>query len=437
MKTPELNSMNFLPEAKDFEQSSANNLAWLSPLRQNAAKHFLELGIPTIKNEEWKYTDTRGILERKFYFPKESQLQNKELLQRHLNPQDINIVFVNGHFSSELSETKDLPKGISIVNIGNIAAQKDQDLASLINKYDLRQDDAFCALNNAFLKDGTFIKVSENVIEGRLIHIIHLTDTLSKDSVIFPRTLILAGKSSETKIIETYASSSEKSYLTGAVSDVFLAANAKLHHYKIQSEGKNAFHIGATRAFQERDSHFESFSLSVGGKLVRNNLSIVLNGEGADAVLNGLYSVTDHQHIDNHTSVDHRPPNCTSNQLYKGILDGHARAVFNGKIFVRREAQKTNSYQLNKNLLLGAGCQVDTKPQLEIFADDVKCTHGATIGQLDEDELFYLETRAIPKKLATKMLSRGFVNDILDRVESSDVKGRLDSVLTSASTILQ
>jgi Fe-S cluster assembly protein SufD len=218
-------------------------------------------------------------------------------------------------------------------------------------------------------------------------------------------------------------------YFTNASTDVFLDANASLHYCKAQKESLNAYHIGQTRVWQERDSNFDGFSLTAGSQLTRNSLNIALNGEGANAGLNALYSVFGNQHVDNHTSVDHRVPNCTSNQLYKGILNGDSRAVFNGKVFVRPIAQQTNSYQLNKNLLLGNNCRVDTKPQLEIFADDVKCTHGATIGQLDENEMFYLQTRCIPRNVATKMLVHGFVDDLFGLIKNSSTLQKVNALM--------
>ena len=217
--------------------------------------------------------------------------------------------------------------------------------------------------------------------------------------------------------------------MTSALTDISLAKNALLYYSRAQKENLKSYHIGNTRVWQERDSNFQGFSFVAGGALIRNNLDVVLNGEGAQSFLNALYSVYGTQHVDNHTSVDHRVPNCMSNQLYKGILNGASRAVFNGKIFVRPIAQKTNSYQLNKNLLLGKDCRVDTKPQLEIFADDVKCTHGATIGQMNEEELFYLQTRAIGKQDATRMLARGFAEDVLNQIKNEAVHQKLTEYL--------
>ena len=265
----------------------------------------------------------------------------------------------------------------------------------------------------------------------------HIT-TVDKDDVMtLPRSLIIVGESAQAEILESHISTAAHFYFSNALTDILVNQNANLKYYKAQSEGPKAYHIGTTRVLQGQGSQFESFSFSIGAKLTRNNLNIFLNGEGSSAVLNGLYAVSDSQHVDNHTSVDHRPPRCVSNQLYKGILDGSATAAFNGKIFVRRIAQQTNSYQLNKNLLLGKGCQVNTKPQLEIFADDVRCTHGATIGQLNEEELFYLESRAIPKNLAVKMLARGFVDDILSKLTNVEIHKRFENLLTKTFSILR
>ncbi len=420
---------------KDFEdqQKILNNKApqWLKDFRKQGLTHFTQLGIPTIRDEEWKYTNISPIVQRTYELTfEDGQLLNTEPLERYCDPKEFNLVFVNGIFSQKLSQLKSLPQGVHISTLQEAIVSHDPELEKLLKKYDAKSESAFVALNRALTQDGAYIKIADKVIVNKLIHIIHITNTSDKEIFSSPHTLITLGKSSEAKVLESHlAFSNEMIYFVNALTDIFLGENATLWYCKAQSESLKAFHIGATRIWEERNSNFNGFSLDLGGRIARNNLDVALSGEGGNAILDGLYCVHGGQLVDNHTCVDHREPNATSNQLYKGILNGASRAVFNGKIIVRPIAQKTNSYQLNKNILLGKECLVDTKPQLEIFADDVKCTHGATIGQLNEDEIFYLRTRAIPKRTAIKMLSRGFVDDVLQRIPDESVVRKLNQLL--------
>ena len=410
---------------------------WLADARSAGIHRFNQLGFPTPKDEEWKHTSIAPIVERKFHLPTAQKIIEVNAFEGYRSGFDVTIVFVNGFFSKEYSHFGNLSKKCSLVNLAEISERDNENIRPLLDKYASAAEDSFAALNRAFLNNGTVIKIDDKAVVEKPIHIIHIASGIKDNAIIFPRTLIILGKSSEAEILESHVAFCDTSYFVNAVSDIFVAEDAKLRYYKTQGESPKAFHIATTRAWQERNSQFETFSFSTGAEITRNNLTVTLNGEGASAVLNGLYAATGHQLVDNHTAVDHRTPHCTSNQLYKGILDGDARAVFNGKIFVRREAQQTNSYQLNKNLMLGKGCQVNTKPQLEIFADDVRCTHGATIGQLNEDEIFYLLTRAIPKNLAVKMLARGFVDDIFSKVRNETVRGKMDKLLTNAFSVLK
>jgi len=403
---------------------------WLNKLRLAGISQFNELGIPTVKNEEWKYTNLSALAKHTFELPRDDKLIETEALNVYRSDNDINIVFINGILSMELSNFNKIPKGITLSTINEAIANKTPTIEKLLTKYDLNKETVFVGLNQAFNESGTYINVEQKTVHEGLIHIIHVTSSKAANTVSMPKTLIHLDRSSEITILESHVSFNDQAvYFTNALTDIFLEENATLHYSKAQKESLNAFHIGQTRVWQERNSNYDGFTLTAGSKLTRNNLNIVLNGEGADAILNALYSIYNDQHVDNHTSVDHQVPNCTSNQLYKGILNGNSRAVFNGKVFVRPIAQQTNSYQLNKNLLLGENCRVDTKPQLEIFADDVKCTHGATIGQLDENEMFYLQTRCIPRNLATKMLVHGFVNDLFSMIKNDSIHQKVDALM--------
>ncbi len=419
-----------------FPRIQKSSPGWLNAIHQNGVNRFQQLGLPTPKDEEWKYTNVASIAAKKFHIPSTHTLLENDELTAYTNDSDILLVFVNGIFDKKLSSVSQFPAKCEILNFADLNEKDTQFLQPYLDKYSLQGEETFAALNRSLMHHGTVVRIADKAIFEKLIHIVHVVSGEEHDILVSPRTLVLLGRLSEAQILESYISFSPVSYFTNAVTDIFLADDSKLRYYKTQGEGANAFHIGTTRVWQERNSQLESFSFSTGAQLARNNLTIALNGAGAGTILNGLYAATDEQLVDNHTVVDHREPNATSNQLYKGILDGNAKAVFNGKIFVKQIAQKTNAYQLNKNLMLGKGCQVNTKPQLEIFADDVKCTHGATIGQLNEDEMFYLQARAIPKKTAVKMLSRGFVNDILGRVNNESVRKKMNHLLTNAFSVL-
>lgn len=432
-------NINFIKELEGIVQSAQNSQypQWFNQLRATGLSDFNKRGIPTVKDEEWKYTNLASLAKLTFERPTNSDLIEMEAFRAYRNDEDINIVFVNGSLSVELSNINKIPEGITISTIDEAIANSIPGIEKFLTQYDLAHETAFVGLNEALNETGTYIGVEKKTVYEGLIHIIHVTSSKSTNTVSMPRTLITLDQSSEVTILESHIAFNDQIvYFTNALTDIFLGEDATLHYSKAQKESLNAFHIGQTRVFQERNSNYDGFTLTVGSKLTRNNLNIVLNGEGADTILNALYSIYGEQHVDNHTSVDHHVPNCTSNQLYKGILNNASRAVFNGKVFVRSIAQQTNSYQLNKNLLLGNDCRVDTKPQLEIFADDVKCTHGATIGQLDENEMFYLQTRCIPRNLATKMLVHGFVDDLFSTIKNNNIRQKVDALMQPSFEVL-
>ena len=284
-------------------------------------------------------------------------------------------------------------------------------------------------MNQALFLDGALIQVEKNAVIEPLVHVIHVTSGILPDTVLFPRSFISVGEAAKVNILESHICFEPVGYLANAVTDMRIASNASVGYCKAQVESHQAVHIGTTRIWQEAGSWLDAFSFTHGGQMVRNNLSIFLKGEGAHTVMNGLYAIDGSQHVDNHTLLDIQQPDCTSFQLYKGLLMAKSRAVFNGKIYVHPVAQKTNAYQLNKHLLLGQDARVDTKPQLEIFADDVKCSHGATIGQLREEEIFYLQSRGIEPKMAVQLLSKGFIDDIINTIKTEAIRGKLNRLL--------
>ncbi|MCA9398559.1 MAG: Fe-S cluster assembly protein SufD [Candidatus Omnitrophica bacterium] len=419
---------NFKEEAEKTIKEDSNS--WLKDLRNASLARVNELKVPTTKDEEWKYTNLSTAVGRSYALSQKAEFKEKEGFDRYTVDDKIRVTFVNGVFSQELSKLDRLPKGLTILPLKEAIQTEEPLIQKILNKYETNKTTLFAALNTVLMNAGVFIKVDANVIIEDDVHVLHVMSSSNGESLSLPRSIIYLGKSAEATVLESHvAFTDDITYFVNALNDIYLSENATLHYCKAQKESLKAFHVGNSRVWQEANSNLDSISVVAGAALARNDIDIILEGEGINSTLNGLYSVYGDQHVDNHTSVDHRFPNCVSNQLYKGVLNGAARAVFNGKIFVRDIAQQTNSYQLNKNLLLGKDCRVDTKPQLEIFADDVKCTHGATVGQLNEDELFYLETRCIPRKAAIKMLARGFVDDLLNDIKSRDINDKLHILL--------
>lgn len=426
-----------LENLKDESQKRIDgSVAWLSELRQNSWELFSQTGLPTTRHEEWKYLNLSGLPSLVKEVEHSVDASPKDVSE-YLDDNDLNIVFVNGVFSQEFSNINKLPKGISIAPLAQSLASQDGTISELFQRTSVNDPEPFLSLNTALFKDGAFIKIADNVIFQKVIHILHVTSPSADNVAVFPRTVIMAGKSAQASILESYVGIKDEAYFINPVTDMQVGENAVLNYYKCQADGPQAVHIGAVRVSQDANSQLEAFSLAVGARLARNNISVASNGEGTDSILDGLYVLGASQQVDNHTLIDHRQPNCTSHQLYKGILNDQSHAIFNGKIFVRPIAQKTNSYQLNKHLLLGKESRVDTKPQLEIFADDVKCTHGATIGQLNEDEIFYFQTRCISKDDAIRMLSRGFVDDLLDKLRDQNVRQKLSRLLSKKIAILR
>ncbi len=431
-KSPLLKTLE--KHCEDLAQNSSST--WFKTLRAEGLARFLLLGIPTTKDEDWKYTNLSVLSSKHFKPTTKMALTTNQHLKKICAQDDITLVFVNGMLDENLSSTDQLPKGLTILPLEKALNDNESLIKDLLNQHDLTKENRFTSLNRALTNNACFIHVLEKTIVEKLIHIVHVTQC-KESGLTAPSTFIVVGKSAQATVLETHIGMSGNTYVAIAATDVFLAENAILHYCKAQSESLNAYHIGNTRVWQQSDSHFDGFSLMNGGEVTRNDLDIVSNGEGTSSTLNGFYGSTGKQHIDNHSTMDHRLPNCTSNQLYKGLLQGESHSVFNGKIFVRQIAQKTNSYQLNKNLILGVNCRVDTKPQLEIFADDVKCTHGATIGQLNEEEIFYLQTRCISKKDAVKLLAHGFVQDILEKIHHPSIIQKLNVLLEPTFAALE
>ncbi|MEO8199349.1 MAG: Fe-S cluster assembly protein SufD [Gemmatimonadota bacterium] len=410
----------------------ADEPGWLSALRRRAMDRFVETGLPTTRDEDWKFTSVSAIGQGAFSRPDPNAVYAASRASLHgLQfgvPEWSELVFINGRFSAELSNLPDPSRGISAQSLSTVLLESPGLLEAELARV-VPIDQAFSALNTAFMADGAVIRVAPRVQAPGLIHLLFLTDASAGPIVTYPRILIVAGESSDVSVVETYASLTSDVYFTNAVTEVIVGQNARVEHIKIQRESERAFHVGTVEARQTRDTRFRSFSFAIGGALARTNIYSVMQGENADCTMNGLYLLHGTQHIDHQTRIEHAEPNCTSREVYKGVLDGTSHGVFNGKVFVRPEAQKTDGKQTNKNLLLSEGAKIDTKPQLEIFADDVKCTHGATVGRLDEIGMFYLESRGIGAALARRLLTYGFAADVLAEVTQDPVRAQLERLV--------
>ena len=413
--------------------SEAAGPAWLRGLRQSAADRFGALGFPTRRNEEWRFTNVSPIAETPFQLASASE---SVLTQDGLRPytyqglSGTQLVFVNGHFSPDLS-SKTFPAGVVVSSL-SAAFESDPTLVQAhLARYAQFDIQPFVALNTAALEDGAFVHIQSGTVVDEPIHLMFVSNSAGGPTISHPRTLIVAEDNSQATVVESYAGTPEQVYFTNAVTEIVTGASAVLDHYKVQRESAKAYHVATMQVQLDRAANFSSHSIILGGRLVRNDANAVLGGEGGECTLNGVYLGKDRQLIDNHTSIDHAMPHCNSHEIYKGILDGHSRGVFNGKIFVRLDAQKTDAKQTNQTLLLSPTAQIDTKPQLEILADDVRCTHGATIGQLNAEALFYLRARGIAEADARSLLIYAFAGDIVSRIKVEAIRAQLDQVLLS------
>lgn len=402
---------------------------WLIKLREKAGEHYLRIDFPTTHDEEWKYTNIAPILKVPYRQSFGSDIEGVSpgpiIPFEFEESKGSQLVFVNGLFARELSNLSNLPTGITAGNIAEVSGGDSRVVRDHLGVYADYREHAFTALNTALAGDGAFIYVPKGKVVESPIHMLFVSQG-AEPVAAHPRIMVAADEGSVLTIIESYLSRTDQVYFTNAVAEVFAGRGSVITHYRVQEESERAFHIATTQVFQERDSHYSSCAISLGGEISRHDLNVVLNGEHIETTIDGLYVVDGKQHVDNHTTLDHLHPHCRSQQLYKGILDGKARAVFSGKVFVREGAVLTDAHQLNKNLLLSSEATVNTKPQLEIFADDVKCAHGATVGQLEDEELFYLASRGIPPERARALLTYGFAEDVISKIKLKSVRDQLD-----------
>ncbi len=421
----------FLDRFKTLE-SGLNGLAKtpFHQVRKKAIQSLEEIGFPEKNTETYKYTPITRAINKGINLsgsPVTTSLSADKINDFNFDGIDAyHIVFLNGKFSTEHSTIDELVKGLQISDFKTAYASDPSIIEAHFGKYADFKTDAFTALNTAFSEDGLFVKVAKNVIVDKPIIINFIATATNSTEAIQPRNLIIAEENSQVSIVENYVSIGESNTLTNAVSELVIDAHAIVDFYKLEVEGKNAYHVGNTQAYQRDNSTFNTTTISLEGSMIRNNLNVVLDGEHCETNMNGLYLLDGDQHIDNQTMVDHKKPNSYSNELYKGVLAGKATGVFNGKIFVRQDAQKTNAFQSNKNILLSDEATINTKPQLEIWADDVKCSHGATTGQLDPEQLFYLRSRGIKEQDAKSLLLYAFAVDALESIKIDAIKQYVD-----------
>jgi len=418
---------------EEFEQGlNGESASGLHKLRRDAIDRVASLGFPTNRHEEWRYTNISPILKANFkpILSVHSAVVTKADVERFAFGTRHRLVFVNGFFSKELSTDDALPHGAFCGSLANALRSNHTVAHQHLGRYAKYDDNSFSALNTAFLRDGAFIFIPDGAVIEDSIHLLFIAAG-SEPALISPRNLIVIGKNSQVSIVESYVAVTRETYFTNVVTEIVAGDHSILEHDKLQDEAREAFHIASIHAYQGAQTNFTSNSIALGGSIVRNNVTAILDAEGSETTLNGLSLATGTQLIDNHTTIDHAKAHCASHELYKSILDGKSRGVFNGKIFVRKDAQKTDAKQTNKTLLLSDNATIDTKPQLEIFADDVKCTHGATVGQLESEQVFYLRSRGIDEITARDILTFAFASDVVNRVHVEPLRDQLESLVHS------
>ncbi len=397
--------------------------------RRLALALFRQNGFPGPREENWKYTDVRPLRKKPFTSLNEApaDIGAAEIDAVRFREMDcIELVFINGVYAKEYSRLEGLPAAVTLENLAATLSREADLLSGHLTRYADDKVSMFTALNTAFIRHGVYINIPKGAIIEKPINILYLSKANGKPHAAHPRNLVIVNERAEATLIESYIGLDDADYFTNAVSEVGLAAGAVLKHYKIQQESLNACHIGSLNVRQERDSKLESHSIALGGSLVRNDIHSRLAAKGAAIDMHGLYMPDGRQHVDNHTRVDHLEPRTFSMENYRGVLNGQSRAVFNGKVVVHPQAQKIEAHQNNANLLLSDDAEVDTKPELEIHADDVKCSHGATVGQLDKDMLFYLRARAIDEDRARSLLTYAFADEVISSIELPAIRSRLE-----------
>lgn len=421
------------PEWEKKMNSGLNQL--FADERLSAIDTLKTLRFPTIKDEDWRFTNIKPLLSTDFKpaIKKESNIVGKEDFVNKYLVKDFDydlLVFENGFIRYEFTKIGDLPEGVFVGALSEAAKLMPEVVSEYFNKSD-KEEDAFEVLNKAFVSDGLFVYVPKNKALPRPLQVLQISGGNEK-LMVTPRNIVVAEENSEATVIVSYAGVSKSEYFNNSVTEIFGKESSRLSYVEIQSEDENAFQIGSTLVELNDNALFNHYEFTLSGKLVRNNLRAKLNGENIESHYYGFYIGKETRHIDNHTFIDHAKPNCFSNEIYKGILEDKSKAVFGGRILVDKDSQKTNAFQSNKTILLSDDARIDTKPQLEIYADDVKCTHGATVGQLDSEALFYIVSRGISPKEARAMLIKAFANEVLEPIKIEALKNNLTERIFTA-----
>ncbi len=416
------------------KRQDTNGPAWLHDIRERGMNSFSGLGLPTARrgNEKWKYTNVGPIASATFSYPIDTSIDEATLAEiRRIAPifaGSTSLVFVNGSLSESLSTLPDVANGVRAMSLAEAVMSGDDVIERHLAKQASVEDDGFIALNTAFLHDGAFVHIPEGESLESPLHLIFVSTEREKSTVSHPRVLVIAGPNSKATIMESYVGVSQNRYFTNAVTEIVLEEGAEVDHHRLLMESEEAYHVGVARVYQSDNSVFSSKTFEKGPAIGRYDLSVLLDGPGSYCDLNGLYMTSGRQHMDNYINIDHAKPYGTSRLYYKGILDGRSRAVFGGTVWVREGAIKTDSLQTDKNLVLSPNAEVDSKPALYIYADDVKCGHGATAGNISEDTVFYMRSRGIDLETASRLLIYGFASEIIDTVQLGEFREYLEKL---------
>jgi Fe-S cluster assembly protein SufD len=428
----QLQPANYRSAFTDFAETAAGrNLPWLRELREGAFARFCEVGFPTARAEDWRFTNVTAIAQAEFHLARNgSGLVSKQQVEPYrIQGAAVQLVFVNGHFAPVLSVLPKLPKGVRVGSLARQIVESPQAVEAHLGRYLDTQRDPFCALNTAFLEDGAYVHIRRGAVVEAPIHLLFVSIGQFAPLMNHPRNLVVAEEGGQAAVVEEYVSLDNAVGFCNVATEVVAGADAVVSHTMIERESTETFNTSTLRIQQGRNANVASHSILIGGSLVRNNVHPVLAGEGGECLINGLFIGGGRQHLDNYMLVEHSSPHTGSRQFYNGILDQHAHGVFHGRIIVHKDAQKTDAKQTNRNLLLSDDAQIDTKPQLEIFADDVKCTHGATIGQIEEDALFYLRTRGISEDSARQLLLLAFASECLERMKEGPTRAHVEALI--------
>jgi Fe-S cluster assembly protein SufD len=421
----------YLESFTEFSKRAAGQkLPWLRKLRDEAFARFCATGFPTTHDEDWRFTNVAEIARTQFALAaRTAQLSDSDLTQWRMESAAAQLVFVDGQFVRELSRFGNMPAGVTVSGLKEGIAKNAKALEAHLGRYLDIQRDPFSALNTAYAEDGALVQVGRGISLDGPIHLLFVSTAAEAPRMVYPRNLLIFEQESQATVMEEYVSLGGGTILCNTATELIAGESSNVSHYMIEREDREAFNVSILRIQQERSANVASHSLLLGGGLVRNNVHPVLAGEGGECLINGLFVGEGRQHLDNYMHVEHASPHCSSRQFYNGILDGRSHGVFHGRIVVHKDAQKTDAKQTNRNLLLSDDAQIDTKPQLEIYADDVKCTHGATIGQIEESALFYLRSRGIDEISARRLLLMAFAGECLERMKPGAARAHAERLI--------